>query len=129
MNNDKYHFLSKHRLPLEMLGYAYVCPNNMVRFAAYSLVFLYCAAMLRPVAPFLAYAVQYDYISKVLCINQDKPEMHCNGACHLKKSIAESSQKTQPGTPSFILASDYPIGFAEKMPKLWEFIASQKVFP
>ena len=26
-----------------------------------------------------------DYITKVLCVNKDKPAMKCNGKCHLSK--------------------------------------------
>ena len=30
-----------------------------------------------------------DFIAKTLCINKDKPEMKCNGKCHLSKVIKE----------------------------------------
>ena len=53
----------------------------------YFFVFLYLVAMLRPIAPFVEYAINYDYISKVLCINKDKPEMNCNGKCQLMKEL------------------------------------------
>jgi hypothetical protein len=43
--------------------------------------------------PLLDYAVNYDYISKVLCINQNKPELHCNGKCYLGKELAKNSQE------------------------------------
>ncbi len=29
------------------------------------------------------YFVRYDYYSNVLCVNQDKPDLKCNGKCHL----------------------------------------------
>ncbi|WP_177229064.1 hypothetical protein [Pustulibacterium marinum] len=45
----------------------------------------------KPIAPFVEYAVNYDYIATVLCINKDKPQMHCNGKCHLTKMVAENS--------------------------------------
>ncbi|RUT73112.1 hypothetical protein DLK05_15030 [Ancylomarina longa] len=28
-----------------------------------------------------------------ICENKDKPEMHCNGKCHLKKQILEHEKK------------------------------------
>ena len=39
----------------------------------------------------------YYYLDKAgfienLCVNKDKPEMHCDGKCHLKK-VAENSTK------------------------------------
>ena len=42
-----------------------------------------------------SYTFAYYYLDKegfieMLCINKDKPEMQCNGKCHLKK-VAESS--------------------------------------
>jgi hypothetical protein len=40
-----------------------------------------------PAVPMIDYAVNYKYISEELCVNKDKPEMHCNGKCHLKKEI------------------------------------------
>lgn len=41
--------------------------------------------------PILEYAAFYDYIKNELCINQDKPEMQCNGKCHLKTELAKAS--------------------------------------
>lgn len=41
------------------------------------------------------YAINKDYISKVLCENKDKPKMHCNGKCHLKKQLAKEEKKEQ----------------------------------
>lgn len=49
--------------------------------------------VLKPLVPVLDYAVNYDYISKVLCINKDKPELYCNGKCYLSKELANSSQE------------------------------------
>ena len=51
---------------------------------------------LKPTLPVLDYAVNYDYISKVLCVNKDKPMMHCNGKCHLMKELAKASEKEKP---------------------------------
>ncbi len=33
-------------------------------------------------------------IAATLCINRDKPELHCDGKCYLKKKIAASTQQT-----------------------------------
>ena len=33
------------------------------------------------------YVVNYKHISQDLCINKDKPWMHCHGKCYLKKEI------------------------------------------
>ena len=41
--------------------------------------------------PVVDYVVNYDYIVKVLCENKDKPEMKCNGKCHLTKELAKEA--------------------------------------
>ena len=51
---------------------------------------------MKPVFPFVDYVVNYDYISKVLCENKAKPEMKCNGKCHLMKELAKASEEEKP---------------------------------
>tara|TARA_B100001167_G_scaffold182867_1_gene140983 strand:+ start:1219 stop:1584 length:366 start_codon:yes stop_codon:yes gene_type:complete len=48
---------------------------------------------LRPGFPYLEYALDYEYISTVLCENKDKPKLECNGKCYLMKALAEASEK------------------------------------
>jgi len=67
--------------------------------------------MLRPLTPFVEYAINYDYVSKVLCINKDKPELHCNGKCQLMKKLEQ--QKKEDFQSLRILIEEYPIGFVE----------------
>ena len=43
------------------------------------------------------YVVNYKHISQDLCENKDKPEMHCNGKCHLKKEIKKVLGNENPG--------------------------------
>ena len=45
--------------------------------------------LVKPAIPFLEYIVNYDYIVKELCENKDKPELKCNGKCHLAKQLAK----------------------------------------
>jgi len=52
--------------------------------------------LLKPIFPVLQYALDYDHISKVLCVNKKKPQMHCNGKCHLMKELAKASEKETP---------------------------------
>lgn len=54
---------------------------------------------LKPLFPVLEYAINYEYISKVLCVNKAKPMMHCNGKCHLMKELAKA-QEQEKQTPS-----------------------------
>jgi len=64
----------------------YLC--NVKRFAVIIIIVLF----LKPIFPVLDYAINYDYISKVLCINKAKPELKCNGKCHLMKELAKASE-------------------------------------
>nr|WP_247716594.1 hypothetical protein [Sinomicrobium weinanense] len=54
----------------------------------------------RPAFPFLEYAANYDYISKVLCINKDRPEVHCYGKCYLMKAVKKESQNDHGDKPA-----------------------------
>lgn len=45
----------------------------------------------KPIVPLLEYFIRYDYIITELCENRDKPQLQCNGKCHLNKELAESS--------------------------------------
>lgn len=56
----------------------------------YSILFTFYM-VLRPLVPLVEYAVNYDYIVKVLCINKSRPEIHCNGKCYLSKELAKTN--------------------------------------
>ena len=44
----------------------------------------------------LNYQMNMDFVIENFCENTDKPEMHCNGKCHLKKQIEqEENQKSE----------------------------------
>lgn len=55
-------------------------------------VFFY---LFKPVFPVMDYALNYDYITQELCENRDKPEIACNGKCHLMKELAKYSTDDQ----------------------------------
>ena len=60
--------------------------------------------------------IQFDFeinreaIVAVFCINKDKPEMHCEGRCHLEKQLQtdRGHKHTEPGStsefPTLVLA-------------------------
>ena len=66
-------------------------------------------AMLRPVEPFIEYALNHDYIAEVLCINKKKPELNCDGKCYLMQQLKKQQKGEQ--TPLKISMENYPIGF------------------
>jgi hypothetical protein len=69
------------------------------RILALLLLAIYFWGSFRVIQPYLEYKVNYEYISTVLCINKEKPQMNCNGKCHLlkelKKAAEEESQKQE----------------------------------
>jgi hypothetical protein len=70
----------------------------------------------KPLWPVVEYVVNYDYIVNVLCENKDKPEMHCNGKCHLTKELAKeagaedknpfNSKTSKTEIPQFIISEN-----------------------
>ena len=48
--------------------------------------------------PVLDYIINYDYIANELCVNKEKPQMHCNGKCHLMQELAKAAEEGK--TPS-----------------------------
>jgi len=54
-------------------------------------IFLTLYMAFRPLIPLVEYAVNYNYISTVLCINKNKPELHCNGKCYVSKELAKTN--------------------------------------
>jgi len=52
-------------------------------------IFLTLFVVFRPLVPLVKYAVNYNYISEVLCVNKDNTELHCNGKCYLRKQLSK----------------------------------------
>lgn len=65
----------------------------------YLVVAIAFAFLARPAFPLVEYAIRYDYISQVLCINKDKPALKCNGKCHLMKELAKAADTEKPASP------------------------------
>lgn len=56
------------------------------------------ALILKPLLPLFSYVANYNYIVKELCVNKQKPQLHCNGKCHLMKELAKASENEKPAT-------------------------------
>lgn len=41
----------------------------------------------------MQFKVNQSFIASELCENKDKPQMHCNGRCHLKKELDRDAQQ------------------------------------
>ena len=59
------------------------------------LLMLFCVkAMVVPIV-YLDYELRKDYIKSVLCVNKNRPEMHCDGKCYLAKRIAAAQKQEE----------------------------------
>ncbi|WP_299754325.1 hypothetical protein [uncultured Pontibacter sp.] len=56
---------------------------------------VYLMTTFRYLAPVVHYQLDYTYISEVLCINRDKPQLQCQGKCQLRKNLAQLTQHQQ----------------------------------
>ena len=68
------------------------------------------------------YQINKAYITRVLCQNRDKPQLHCNGQCYLAKKLKEQQEKQDQKTSERVesipllqlLAT--PVAFIEFLP-------------
>ena len=69
-------------------------PLSTLKFRSYSIICLIILVfyLIRPVLPYIEYAINKDYISKYLCINKDKPENLCDGKCYLHEQLKKNSE-------------------------------------
>jgi hypothetical protein len=61
-----------------------------------SLFILTLFILLKPLLPFVEYVVNYEYISKVLCINRENTVVGCDGKCYLISQLAKSAEDEKP---------------------------------
>ena len=54
--------------------------------------------LVRPIVPVIGYAINYNYIASVLCINKQKPKLDCNGKCFLIKQLAKDADAEKPAS-------------------------------
>lgn len=72
--------------------------------------------LLKPALPMIDYIVNYEYISKVLCVNKAKPKMKCNGKCHLMKEMAKAAENETPvSSDKKMVSQQLEILFLEKI--------------
>lgn len=80
-----------------------------ILFGAIALLYLFGTSYQMYV--FLNFQTNKEEIIKEHCVNIDKPEMHCDGNCHLKKEISKSpiqamnTEKQEDKGPSLSVVS------------------------
>ncbi len=79
------------------------------------LILIVATVFVKPLAPFVEYALNYDYISKVLCENKDEPTVHCDGKCYLKKSIDKNNTEDNRSSSHKLNFMETSVLFCEKI--------------
>lgn len=77
--------------------------------------------LLKPVLPLGEYLLNYDYIVKELCVNKDKPVMHCNGKCHLMKELAKNAAEDTPSSEKKTYVTQHEIFAVLEVPFTFSF--------
>lgn len=61
---------------------------------------------------YASFKANQAYIARELCENKAKPQMHCNGRCHLKKQLAKEQEQERkaprPVVPEEVPAAPLP---------------------
>ncbi|RCW92309.1 hypothetical protein [Winogradskyella arenosi] len=78
-------------------------------------LFLACFMLLKPTIPFVEYAAFYDYIKNELCVNKDRPQLQCNGKCHLKKELAKASDSDNSKDKNHASSSEHQVVFFQEV--------------
>jgi hypothetical protein len=71
--------------------------------------------LLKPILPVVEYVVNYDYITKVLCVNKETPIMGCNGKCYLISQLAKSSDTEKPISDKRIIVKEVEVLFFQEI--------------
>lgn len=106
--------MSFHSPEFKLSKSAYLKKNiKNIRSLALILLYIYVFNFLRIYLPYLNYIVNYNYIATELCENKNKPQVHCNGKCHVQKEIKklvdeESQPDKTPATFKIIVFQELP---------------------
>jgi len=63
----------------------------MKKFAGAGFILLYVSLLLKPFIPYIGYQINKAYIMQTLCVNRDKPQLHCDGKCYLDKQLQKAN--------------------------------------
>lgn len=90
---------------------------------------LLMALSIRP-AYFVGMVVYYEtHLNEIIekyCINKDKPELQCNGKCHLAKEITGIDATDDTKAIVNVSAAFYPVYFQQVEQSTFTFIATKK---
>jgi len=80
-----------------------------------SLFILTLFILLKPFLPIVEYVVNYEYISKVLCVNKETPIMGCDGKCYLMSQLAKSAEDEKPISDKKFIVKEVEILFFQEI--------------
>lgn len=67
---------------------------GFLKFLIVALLFISTSAQIfQGAIIMLQYELNTAYITKAFCINKNKPQLHCNGKCHLKKELSKAAKE------------------------------------
>ena len=61
-----------------------------------------------------AFELNQSYIAEYLCINKDKPMLHCDGKCYLARKLKEAEEKEKKSEKESVKVSYQPAFLTEK---------------
>ena len=67
--------------------------------------------LFKPLFPIVEYYVNYDYISKVLCVNRDNVIIGCDGKCYLYSELAKMAKGEEPISDKKVVVKQIEILF------------------
>lgn len=75
----------------------YLCRNakdsTLQKLLSIGLLFAFAAQCFSQWGVLAGYELNKDYIAEFLCINRDKPAMHCDGKCYLRMKMKQDQQR------------------------------------
>lgn len=71
--------------------------------------------LFKPLSPIVEYIVNYEYISKVLCVNKETPIIGCNGKCYLMSQLAKQSEDEKPISDKRIVVKEVEVLFYQEL--------------
>ncbi len=67
----------------------------ITRLAVFFLIFCLLSVGLSSVFVWAGFEINKEYISTSLCVNRNRPELHCNGRCYLMRKLKQAEEKEQ----------------------------------
>lgn len=76
------------------------CPFSALRFLiSIGLAALILSQSMNRIWVIISFTINQDDIARTMCVNRDKPEMHCNGKCYLAKQLKKQQEQDSRELP------------------------------